>query len=38
MSEDDKFLNPTAIAEKFWGLYDQEKESWTLDLDVMGAQ
>ncbi|KAG4433582.1 hypothetical protein IFR05_010929 [Cadophora sp. M221] len=37
VSEDDKFLNPTAIAEKFWELYDQEKEAWTLDLDVMGA-
>lgn len=38
VSEDDKVFNPTAIAEKFWELYDQEKEAWTLDLDVLGPQ
>ncbi|PVH76941.1 hypothetical protein DL98DRAFT_517649 [Cadophora sp. DSE1049] len=38
VSEDDKVFNPAAIAEKFWELYDQEKEAWTLDLDVLGPQ
>jgi len=38
VSEDDKVFNPTNLAEKFWELYDQEKEAWTLDLDVLGPQ
>ncbi|KAH7360893.1 hypothetical protein BKA65DRAFT_194687 [Rhexocercosporidium sp. MPI-PUGE-AT-0058] len=38
VSEEDKFYNPTAIAENFWDLYDQEKEAWTLDLDVLAPQ
>jgi hypothetical protein len=23
------------IARKFWGLYSQEKDAWTLDLDLL---
>jgi len=38
VSKEDKYLNPTAIAEKFWELYAQEKEAWTLDLDVLAPQ
>ncbi|KAK0124667.1 hypothetical protein ONS95_009613 [Cadophora gregata] len=38
VSEDDKVFNPTAISEKFWELYDQEKDAWTLDLDVLAPQ
>ncbi|KAL2074648.1 hypothetical protein VTL71DRAFT_8427 [Oculimacula yallundae] len=34
VSEDDENMNPTLIAGKFYELYDQEKKSWTLDLDV----
>lgn len=38
VSKDDKYLNPDAIAEKYWELYSQSKENWTLDLNVMGAE
>ncbi len=36
VSEQDKFLNPTRIAEKYWELYEQGKGAWTLDVDVLG--
>jgi len=26
------------IAEKFWELYSQEQDAWTLDLDLLGEQ
>lgn len=37
VSLDDPFLNPTAIAEKYWELYSQPKEEWTMDFNVMGG-
>jgi hypothetical protein len=36
VSKEDKNLNPDAIAEKFWKLYSQEEEQWSLELDVLG--
>ncbi|KAF8848993.1 NAD(P)-binding protein [Acephala macrosclerotiorum] len=38
VSPEDKYLNPPAIAEKFWELYSQEKSARTLDLEILGAQ
>jgi len=38
VSVEDKYLNPPAIAEKFWELYSQEKPAWTLDLDILAPQ
>ncbi|KAK2630095.1 hypothetical protein QTJ16_000915 [Diplocarpon rosae] len=35
---EDKFLNPTSIAERYWELYEQKQDAWTLDLDVLGEQ
>jgi len=34
---EDKFLNPKAIAEKFWELYSQEKSEWGLELAMLGG-
>ncbi|KAM0144699.1 hypothetical protein ACHAP3_000731 [Botrytis cinerea] len=34
VSPEHKYLNPPAIAQKFWDLYQQEKKDWTLDLEV----
>jgi hypothetical protein len=36
VSKQDKYLNPDAIGKKFWELYSQEKEDWTLELNIMG--
>jgi hypothetical protein len=38
VSRDDKYFNPPAIAEKFWELYSQKKENWTLDLTLLGGE
>ncbi|KUJ13098.1 putative short-chain alcohol dehydrogenase [Mollisia scopiformis] len=38
VSPEDTYLNPPAIAEKFWELYAQEKSAWTFDLEILGAQ
>ena len=35
VSKEDKYLNPDAIAERYWDLYAQKKEEWTFDLDVL---
>lgn len=35
VSWDDRWFNPPAIARKFWELYEQEKDAWTLDLDLL---
>lgn len=32
--EDETFLDPDAIAESYWHLVEQERSSWTLELDV----
>jgi hypothetical protein len=38
VSKDDSYLNPNAIAGKFWELYSQEKGDWTKDMDVLGGK
>jgi hypothetical protein len=37
VSPEDAYLNPSAIAKKFWDLYSQAKESWTFDMSVVGS-
>lgn len=37
VSQEDAYLNPPAIAEKFWELYSQEKEDWTGELNVLAG-
>jgi hypothetical protein len=32
-----QYMNPSAIAEKFWDLYSQVKENWTFDMSVIGS-
>jgi NAD(P)-dependent dehydrogenase (short-subunit alcohol dehydrogenase family) len=32
--EDETFLDPDAIAESYWHLVEQDRSSWTLELDV----
>lgn len=32
--EDDTFLNPDQIAENYWHLVNQDKTTWTLELDL----
>lgn len=34
VSPDDPKLNPDLIAEKFWGLYEQEKGKWADQVNV----
>ncbi|EMR89688.1 putative short-chain alcohol protein [Botrytis cinerea BcDW1] len=34
VSLEHKYLNPPAIAQKLWDLYQQEKKDWTLDSEV----
>ncbi|KAE9378631.1 putative NADP(+)-dependent dehydrogenase [Stipitochalara longipes BDJ] len=38
VSWEDKWFNPPAIAKKFWELYTQEKDKWTLDLDLLAYE
>jgi NAD(P)-dependent dehydrogenase (short-subunit alcohol dehydrogenase family) len=33
-ADDDQFLDPDAIAESYWHLVEQDRSSWTLELDV----
>lgn len=32
--DEEELLNPDAIAENYWHLVEQERSSWTLELDV----
>ena len=34
VSKGHEYLSPPAIAEKFWELYSQKKENWTLELTI----
>lgn len=34
VTPDDPKLNPDLIAEKFWGLYEQEKGKWKGEVNV----
>ena len=34
VSKGHECLSPPAIAEKFWELYSQKKENWTLELTI----
>ncbi|KAN0115521.1 putative NADP(+)-dependent dehydrogenase [Hyaloscypha variabilis] len=38
VSWEDRWFNPPAIAKKFWELYTQEKDKWTLDLDLLAEE
>jgi len=34
VSPENKYLNPESIAKKTWGLFDQPKESWELEVEI----
>jgi len=33
-----KVLNPSNIAEKSWDLYNQKRNEWTLEVELLGDQ
>jgi len=35
VSKEHRYFNQPAIAEKFWELYEQERDAWTFGLDVL---
>ena len=37
VSPEDKIFNPTAVAEKFWAVYSEEKDQWTSELNIVAA-
>lgn len=38
VSPESKDLSPDNIAKKTWGLFDQAKESWELEVEIMPSQ
>ena len=38
VSTQDKYLNPFAIARKFWELYSQAKADWSVEITIFGGQ
>lgn len=35
VSEDHPVMNPKNIAQRAWELYDQPKEKWTLEVEIV---
>jgi len=38
VSREDRWFNQPAIAKKLWELHSQEKDKWTLDLDLLAEE
>lgn len=36
VSPEDPVFNPKAIGEKFWEVYEQKKEQWTSEVNILG--